>query len=209
VGLPRLVYDPGTGSINVDLPEELDQIEDPGGGRNRGGRRNDTQRGVVTYQFEKFYWLLHPMIMRMNRNQTVEDALEAFWAHAGKGKKFDVLLDRTKNIDTTLDGAAAAGQKVVPVADTSGMIPGSRIWLINVLQQHMEPVTIDTVSPAISFNTVNNLVFAYVSGDVARSEDYYRLCTTTQDQNPKKIDRGSATFSFDLQCETAAEIITA
>ena len=52
--------------------------------------------------------------------------LQAWWAWACQGQEYAFALDAADTVDTTLDASAAAGQKVIPLTSTTGIVASSR-----------------------------------------------------------------------------------
>jgi len=101
-----------------------------------------------------------------------------FWhwrSYARLGNEFAFAFDGNKTADTTLDGAAAAAQKVVPLTSTSGLSVGARYLLKEAAAagDDYEIVTIASISDGVSITAEENLLSSYASGDVFRDLDYY------------------------------------
>ena len=85
----------------------------------------------------------------------------------------------TKGPSTTLDGAAAAGATTVPVAATTSINVGDRLWLINTAGQS-EEVVVASVTAGASFTTRNKLKYTYASGDTVASRKVSVAITAEQ-----------------------------
>ena len=84
------------------------------------------------------------------------------------GSELQASTTATKGASTTLDAAAAAGQKTVPVTATTGIAVGDVLWPVNALGQ-TEPVVVDGVTSGVSITARHNLRHAYASNDVIAS----------------------------------------
>jgi len=104
----------------------------------------------------------------------VERTLWAWWSWARQGKPFSVAFDTGYLGNTTLDDAAAAGQKVIPITDTT-LFDANHICLLKAVDadDEFELVTIASVNVGVSVSSVDNLVYSYESGDVFRHKKYW------------------------------------
>ena len=102
-----------------------------------------------------------------------EADLLAWWAWARAGNQYAFALDSANQVDTTLDGAAAAAQKVVPLASTAGIVAGNKYRLRPAIGNLEEVVHVDTINAGISITARDNLKYSYVSGDIFRTRDYF------------------------------------
>ena len=100
--------------------------------------------------------------------------LVAWWAWARQGKSWSFALDSGSAANTTLDAAAAADQKTIPLTATTGFAAGD-YCLIRAEDEdnEFEIVEIDSVTANVSVTAVDNLIFAYTSSDVFRHSDYW------------------------------------
>lgn len=113
--------------------------------------------------------------------------LVAWWSWASQGQPFSLAMDTDEDSSTTLDGAANAGQKVIPVAATTGFASGDVCLIRSADRFTYEIVTIDTVSAGVSVTAAANLKSAYVSGDTFRHLDYFPTAISLDDKfNPEK-----------------------
>lgn len=65
---------------------------------------------------------------------------------------------------TTLDGSAASGQKVIPLASTTGITPGESFFLTD--GTNSESGIVATVSAGVSVTAIGNLAATYAAGAV-------------------------------------------
>ena len=99
--------------------------------------------------------------------------LIAWWAYAKQGQEFAFAFDSTRTASTTLDGAAAAAQKTVPLTATTGISAGDYLLIRSLDSDDQEIIEVDSVSAGVSVTAVANLIYTYASGDTCRHEDYY------------------------------------
>lgn len=164
MGSPRITYN----SINIDLVM----------GRNglrhipkQQQYKNDSSSGKIEtinlfgrweYSFDCYF------------SRSVYYTLWAWWSWARQGKTFAFALDSAKVGDTTLDDAAASGQKVVPVAATTALTAGD-VCLLKAIDadDEFELITIDTISAGVSVTATTNLIYSYAAADICRYKDYF------------------------------------
>ncbi len=110
-----------------------------------------------------------------------------WWTWARHRRVFALAMDTTKMASTTLDGSAAAGQKVVPVTATTGLVAGDSIQLRSATTAAREIHLIASVSSGVSVTTTENLLGPLVSGDICRHNHYFpSLICTDEDFEPKR-----------------------
>lgn len=110
-----------------------------------------------------------------------------WWTWARHRRPFALAMDTTKMASTTLDGTAAAGQKVVPVTATTGLVAGDSIQLRSATTAAREIHLIASVSAGVSITTTENLLGALVSGDICRHNHYFpSLICTDEDFEPRR-----------------------
>jgi hypothetical protein len=98
--------------------------------------------------------------------------LLGWWSWASQGFPFSFAIDTGNAANTTLDGAAAGGQKVIPLASTTGFSAGDVCLIRSSTRFNFEGVTIDSVSAGTSVTTVENIQHDYASGDIFRHLEY-------------------------------------
>uniref|UniRef100_A0A6H1ZBT4 Uncharacterized protein n=1 Tax=viral metagenome TaxID=1070528 RepID=A0A6H1ZBT4_9ZZZZ len=127
--------------------------------------------------------------------------LFGWWAWARQGKVFAFTMDSTKTGNTTLDDAAAAAQKVIPLTGTGDFTVGD-VCLIRAADNddEFELVEIASISAGVSVTAVDNLVYSYTSGDVFRHWHYWPDVISLDDEFNPKLLSGSGfyehTFKF-------------
>ncbi len=110
--------------------------------------------------------------------------LQPWWAWAAQGQEYAFALDSADKIDTTLDGAAAAGQKVILLTSTVGIAVGTKYRVRSDDATKEEIIEVASISAGVSVTAVDNLVFSYASGDFFRSEDYWPKVVSLDDEFP-------------------------
>jgi hypothetical protein len=122
--------------------------------------------------------------------------LQAWFAWAGQGEEYGFALDKDNKINTTLDGTAAAGQKVIPLTSTTGITIGNFYKIFSVDFTKYEIIEVDSISAGVSVTAVENLIWAYASGDVFQTEDYWPTVVSLDDELPA-VERAHGTFEFE------------
>jgi hypothetical protein len=122
--------------------------------------------------------------------------LKAWWAWAGQGEEYGFALDKDDKINTTLDGAAAAAQKVIPLTSTTGIVVGNFYKVFSVDFTKYEIIEVASISPGVSVTAVENLIWAYASGDIFQTEDYWPSIVSLDDTFPA-VERAHGTFEFE------------
>ena len=125
--------------------------------------------------------------------------LWAWWSWARQGKTWAFAMDSGDVLNTTLDGAAAAAQKTIPVASTTGLEAGDKCLIrAEDADDEFEVVEIDTIDDGVSVDVVENLIFSYDSDDVFRHFEYFPsvLSLDTFFDPVKSGDEWSMEFKF-------------
>jgi len=97
----------------------------------------------------------------------------AWWSWARQGKVFSLAMDSGDVANTTLDGAAAAAQKVIPLTATTSLAADNICFIETAADNQFEIVEIASVSAGVSVTAKSNLNQAYASGDAFRHFEYY------------------------------------
>ena len=161
---PRITYN----SVNIDLKMGRTGLKQT---PKQERFQNDASSGKIEtinlfgrweYSFDAYF------------SQAVYYTLWAWWSWARQGKEWSFALDSAKLGNTTLDAAAAAGQKVIPVTATTTFATGD-VCLIKAVDNddEFELITINTISAGVSVAAVSNLVYSYTSSDILRYKDYF------------------------------------
>lgn len=77
------------------------------------------------------------------------------------------LLSVVGSVDTTLDGSAASGQKVIPLTATTNIIVGANYKVIG--SAGSETIEVASIVAGVSVTAVDNLTFSYVSTDTFKN----------------------------------------
>lgn len=102
-----------------------------------------------------------------------EAELLAWWAWARAGNQYSFALDSADQVDTTLDGAAASGQKVIPLTSTAGIVVGKKYRLREAIGNNEENTHVASISAGDSVTARDNLKYTYASGDIFRTRDFF------------------------------------
>lgn len=130
-------------------------------------------------------------------DEATHDKLIAFWSYARQGNTFAFAFDSTLTGNTTLDGAAAAAQKTIPVTSITGFSDGDRCLIQEAGDDKFEVVTIDGAPSGGNITATDNLYFAYASGDTFRHIKYWPSLILL---NPNfKPEQRGATFFYTFQ----------
>lgn len=111
-------------------------------------------------------------------------ALAAWWAWAKLGKPYAFALDQNDAVEKILSGATAAGQKVIPLADTTGIVLGRKYRLRAADGENEEVLEAASVNAGVSITAAQNLLFAYAAGDAARSLDFHPKVVSLDESFP-------------------------
>ncbi len=124
--------------------------------------------------------------------------LVAWWSWVRQGKTWALAMDSGNVGDTTLDGAAAAAQKTVPLTATAAFSADDYCLIQAADDDEFEIVQIDSVSAGVSIAAVENLKFTYAVGDKFTHLNYFpEVISLDNSFNPKKSgDYYSHTFKF-------------
>lgn len=187
----RITYD----SKNIDFPA-ADDITLLQPSRNQEREENESASGKM--EFINFY-AVDDIELRIDDLSTdsFKDSLDAFWSWARQGKEFAFAYDTADMINTTLDGAAVSGQKIIPLTSTSGIVAGQKYLIRAIATGYEEIVEIDTINAGVSVVTVENLKFTYASGDLFRSRFYWPSLVCLDTKYP--IDWKIINFDFKLK----------
>ena len=82
-------------------------------------------------------------------------------------------------LNTTLDGSAVSGQKVVPLTSTSGFTAGDVAFIrAEDADDEFELIVIDSVDATVSITSTTNLIYSYEATDSCRHKDYFPSVVT-------------------------------
>jgi hypothetical protein len=121
--------------------------------------------------------------------------LEAWFSWARRGNQYSFALDSADVVDLALNGAAAAGQKDIPLANTSSVVVGRRYRLREVAGDEEEVIQVASITTNVKAVAQNNLKYGYLTGDVFRSLDYFPKVVSGDNDIP--LERRITTYAFD------------
>ena len=176
MGLPEIVYD----SKTLAFPQTISAME-----RVRKSARSVqiSTGGKAGSVFEHAFDEVS-IEMDVFADRDFYRDLQPWWAWAAQGNEYAFALDSADKIDTTLDGAAAAAQKVIPLTSTTGIQVGVKYRLRSDDATKEEIIEVDSISAGVSVTAVDNLIWPYASGDFFRSEDYWPKVVSLDDEFP-------------------------
>jgi len=105
--------------------------------------------------------------------EAVYRQLIAWHAWAEQGKVFSFAMDTSLTVNTTLDGAAAAAQKVIPLTATTGLTVDDVCFIRSADRTKYEIGVINSISAGVSVTMDDNLIYTYASGDTFRHWHYW------------------------------------
>lgn len=111
-------------------------------------------------------------------------ALQAWWAWAKQGKEYAFALDGDDTAEVFLSGDAGAGESVLPLASTNGIVPGRTYRLRAADGGSEEIIAVASVAEGVSATTASPLLFAYAAGDALRSVDFYPKVISLDEKFP-------------------------
>jgi hypothetical protein len=113
-----------------------------------------------------------------------EADLRAWWAWAAQKKQYAFALDSADVVNLTLSGAAAAGQKDIPLADTSSVVVGRKYLLREAAGPEEEIIQVASITTNVKAVAVNNLKYGYLTGDKFRAIDYFPKMVSLDKNKP-------------------------
>ena len=113
-----------------------------------------------------------------------EADLRAWWSWAAQGKQYAFALDSADVVNLTLNGAAAAGQKDIPLADTSSVVVGRRYLLREAAGPEEEIIQVASIVANVKAVAQANLKFGYLTGDRFRAIDYFPKMVSLDEKKP-------------------------
>lgn len=161
---PRITYD-GT---NLDFPKLASDWEN----RRASLRTLKISHGKAHAVSLRNQFDLCRLFLEHFEDKDFERQLYAWWSWAQRGEAYAVALDSADVIDTTLDGAAPAGQDVIPLTATAGIVIGNRYKIREVSGNEEEKIEVASISAGISVTATANLKYGYLSGDTFQSPEF-------------------------------------
>jgi len=194
MGVPQFEFDGKT----LDFPTELSEME-----RVRTSDREirRSASGKIGSIFEHTFDEVEIVLDEFDEREFYR-SLQAWWAWAAQGLEYGFALDKDDKINVLLDAAAAAAQKTIPLASTTGIVVGRRYRLRTQDTTKEEIIEVDTINAGVSVDAVDNLIWPYASGDTFRSEDYWPTVVSRDDELPV-VEGDHATFDFKHRFEEA------
>ena len=185
---PRIVYD-GT---NLDFPNPASP---PWEDKRDSDRNLVISHGGVHSVSLRNQFDLGRLVLENFEDEDFERELWAWWSWAVRGEAYSVALDSADVIDTTLDGAAAAGQAVIPLTSTAGIVVGTRYKLREAAGDEEEMIEVLSINAGVDVTATANLKYGYVSGDTFVSRDFLPKVVSFDSVKPWR--RNLTTFTFD------------
>lgn len=188
LGNPRIVYNGQTISFphppTAYLYERLADVEF---GVSGGGVANT----ALHHQYDQIR-----VEMDHFDNRPFEQKLWAWWSWVVRGKAYEFALDDTETKDTVLNGAAAAGQKDLPMANTSGITVGKQYVVREIAGEEEELIEVASITTNVKVVAVDNLVYGYASGDIFRARDFFPKMVS-DDKGKRPWIQNLTTFTLD------------
>jgi hypothetical protein len=176
MAFPRIVWD----GKNLDFPHEVSSLE----------RRRKSEREIEFSASGRagsvFEHAFDEILIEMDvfSDRAFYRAAQTWWAWAAQGLEYAFALDSDDMVDAALDGAAASGQKIIPLASTAGISAGKFYRLRSADLTREEIIEVDSISAGVSVTAVDDLLYSYDSGDTLRSEDYWPSVVSDDDEFP-------------------------
>lgn len=171
--MPRIIYN----NTNIDLliDEDSLQVEYVS---DRSQKRSSSGK-IETIHFHGIQEVKFSAIL----DEALYRQCVPWWAWAEQGEAWAFAFDSTKTGNTTLDDAAAAAQKVIPLTGTGDFSVGD-VCLIRAADNGGKSaiVEIASVSAGVSVTGEENLVYSYTSGDVFRHWEYWPEVVSLEDK---------------------------
>ena len=181
--MPRITYN----SINIDINVGDKSLQPMAGqvfSQNQAGSgklETINLYGIESFQFDAYFDI-----------DGWRELYGWWWGWARLGKAWSFAMDSSKTVNTTLDDAAAAAQKVIPLASTADLAVGDYCVIIGDNDGEREMIKIASISAGVSITAEDNLVFSYASGDAFRHNEYYPSVINTK----KKFDYSQSGDTF-------------
>jgi hypothetical protein len=154
----------------IDL-EIGDMALDPGYGLAAEANQQRAMGGKI--ETIHLYSFSEPISFDAIYSEAVHKKLIAFWSWAEQGKTFSFAMNSDSVGNTTLDGAAAAAQKTIPLTATAAFAEDEYCLIRSAARTEYEIIQIDSISAGVSVTAVENLKFTYASGDTFRAWEYW------------------------------------
>jgi len=122
----------------------------------------------------------------------------AWWAWARQGKTWAFAEDSGKTTNTTLDDAAAAGQKVIPLTATAGLsVDDECLIRAEDNDDEFEIIKVESISAGVSVTAAENLIYSYAAADLFRHKNYWpSVVSLDKAFKPQPMHRGWHSISI-------------
>lgn len=194
MGVPQFEFDGKT----LDFPSEISEMERV---RASDSESNRSAAGKLGSIFEHAFDEVQIRLDEFD-NREFYRKLQSWWSWAAQKLEYGFALDKDDKINILLDGAAAAAQKTIPLANTTGIVMGRRYRLRTQDTTKEEIIEVDTIDAGVSVDAVDNLDWPYASGDTFRSEDYWPAVVSRDDELPV-VEGDHNTFDLKHRFEEA------
>lgn len=186
----RITYN----SVNIDLllgPEGLQTV--------LGQEQNQNRAASGKIESINLYNFGEAISFDATFQEAVYRQLIAFWAWAEQGQAFSFAMDSADLCNTTLDDAAVAGQKNVPLTATTYLTAADVCLIRSADRTKYEIVIPASVDSGVKIVATDNLIYTYASGDTFKHWEYWPSLVLPQGEtfNPRKDGSWySHTFRF-------------
>ena len=176
MGDPRIVWN----GNDLDFPHGVSDLDV----RPVDQVSRQSTAGAITETLLGGTWFEGRLSIRRFSSRGFFRNLMAWWSWARQGNQWAYAHDRTRTVDTTLDGTATAGTKTIPLASTTGIVAGNEYLVWSADRLTFEPVVVDTISAGVSVDAVDDLLNTYASGDIFRDHRYFPKVVSIDDRRP-------------------------
>lgn len=186
---PEFVFN----AVTLAFPHQLTNYTGPKRIHDRSF--NPSGGNIIEVVVHRSFFRIGIELARFDNEQFRHD-LEAWWTWAGQGNQYAFAFDSADKIDTTLDAAAAAGQKVIPLTSTTSIVVGEKYRIREADDTEQEIIEVASIIAGVSVTAVNNLIFSYASADIFRSRDYFPKVKTADSEFPVTENPGPPTWNL-------------
>jgi len=179
--MPRIIYDSNNIDVLID-DASLQVTPTAEGSANRSS--SGKIETVNLYQLDSYRF---QGICKADEERKLYTFFHSWYC---LGKSWSFAMDKGRTASTTLDGSAAADQQTVPLTATTGIKAGDTMILTPAAGTHREKIKVGKINTGVSVVAVDDLLFAYASGDACRYHEYFpavknldKKFSVTQDGN--------------------------
>lgn len=165
----RIIYNPGIGNINLDLPE-IAEFADwlPQDVRNDAKSDGGAYESSFRHSFDTV-----GLSLPFFPDPDFVDEFRSFWSWAKKGNTFTFIVDKTADgVNTTTTAPASAAQDIVSVVSNTGISVGQRLLLRNKTDFTDEIKVVESIN-VLDIKFDPNLFFPLNTGDIVRSPGFF------------------------------------